>query len=32
MKDIADLVEAHSAKPKRPATYRKRGGAATISN
>ena len=32
MKDIAKLVEVHSAKPKRPATYRKRGDAATISN
>jgi len=32
MKDIAELVEAHAAKPQRPATYRKRGDAATISN
>ncbi|HZL58323.1 MAG TPA: helix-turn-helix domain-containing protein [Stellaceae bacterium] len=32
MKDIAELVEAHASKPKRPATYRKRGDAATISN
>jgi hypothetical protein len=32
MKDIADLVEAHASKPERPATYRKRDEAATISN
>ena len=32
MKDIAELVEAYASKPKRPATYRKRGDAATISN
>jgi len=32
MKDIAELVEAHASKSNRPATYRKRGGEATISN
>jgi IS1 family transposase len=32
MKDIAELVEAHASKPKRPAIYRKRGEAATISD
>jgi IS1 family transposase len=31
MKDIAELVEAQATKPKRPASYRKRGGAAEIS-
>lgn len=32
MKDIAEMVEAQGAAPKRPATYRKRGDAAEISN